>query len=71
MESDKGSFYNQKELLDELEKNLKQAESCAKILFQETVEAEEMTKKVGRLILGILNANIVNQIITSRLLTHS
>jgi len=60
-ESDKGSFYNQEKLLDELDndcdhKDSEQAEmsaSHAKILLQETVKAEEIdeekwTKLKGR-----------------------
>ena len=60
-DSDKGSFYNQEKLLDELDNDRdheasEQAEmsaSRAKILLQETVEAEEIdeekwTKLIGR-----------------------
>jgi len=53
VENDKGSFYNQEKLLDELGNDRdheasKQAEmsaSRAKILLQETVEAEEIDEE--------------------------
>jgi len=61
VESERGWFYKQEKLLDELDNNhdheaseqAKMSASCAKILLQETVEAEEIdeekwTKLKGR-----------------------
>jgi len=73
--SDKGSFYDREKLLDELDRDheaseqAKMSASRAKILLQETVEAEEKdeekwTKLKDKVIRKISNANVVNRMIT-------